>query len=108
MQLLVHGQFLIKGRLFGQITDGFLGLSRLVEQIVAGDDDSSGIRSEHAGQHAQRGRFASAVGAEKSQDLASRKGEVKPIDHPMIAVPPGQPFNAQQLVASHVTIGSFR
>ena len=64
----------VQRRLLRQIADALLGFNRLLENIMAVDDDRTGGRCETAGNDVHRRGFTRAVRAEKSVDLSLFNG----------------------------------
>jgi len=74
MQFHVLGrrQLAVEARILEHDAEGAADQSRLLDRVVAGDEQLPLARREHRRQHLDRRRLAGAVGAEKAEDDALR------------------------------------
>ncbi len=70
----------VERRRFRKVAGSPLGLDRLLEHVVAGDDRFSVCGRHVAGQHAHRRRLAGAVGSEEPENLPALRLEAHVID----------------------------
>src|SRR5690625_1782067 len=63
-----------------QVADVALGDNGVVLQVMAADFDAPGRRCQRAGEHAQRGRLAGAVGPEQAEDFALVQRQADVVD----------------------------
>jgi len=76
----------------GHVADTPLHLQGLLQDVEAGHYGGPPAGFEQAGQHADGGGLARAVGAEEAEQFAGEDGEVKPFDRRQTAVVLAQLF----------------
>src|SRR4030095_13043181 len=70
----------VERRRLGKVAGSTLGLDRLIEDVVAGNNRLS-IRGRHvAGQHTHGGGFSGAIGSKEPKDLSALSFEAHVVD----------------------------
>ena len=97
LQIGLHGEFGIEGRVFGKIADSGLHAQEVCVDIKPVDPDIALIRLQVAGQRLDQSGLSGAVGAKQTDDFAIpdfkckgaqgldraiRLGEIAYLDHP--------------------------
>ena len=78
--VLIDGQRLVEREALRHVADAALDCLGIARDVDAADDGRAGGRPQQTAQHADGGRLAGAVGAEKAEDLAGFDVERQLID----------------------------
>ncbi len=87
VQVLRHRHVHIHRRLLRQVADALFGLLRLLQDVVAVDDDFALGGGEITGHHVHGGGFASTIWAEKTVDFPFLDGQVQVVHRQVAAIP---------------------
>ena len=79
-EILVWGQAVVDHRLVGDPGDDRLGLQRILAGVDAEHRDGAGFGLQQAGDHAEDGGLAGAVGAEQRVELAAFDAQLQVFD----------------------------
>ena len=96
LQIFPGRQLVIEGELLGHVADPAPERFGLFRNAQTQHLHLSRRGSEQAGQHAQCGGFAAAVGAEKTVDLPSGHAEIQPVHRQKIAKAPADPLGTDR------------
>ena len=107
-QELARGQLLVDEGAVGDEAQGGLGRLRLAREVVAIDGDAARGGLEEAGDDADGGGLARAVGPEEAVDLARRHGEAHAVHGREGPVRLDQPFDLDHAVRRAATSSGWR
>mmetsp|Transcript_23364 Transcript_23364/g.55525 ORF Transcript_23364/g.55525 Transcript_23364/m.55525 type:complete len:246 (+) Transcript_23364:1539-2276(+) len=91
VEVLADGEVVVEPELLRHIADLALDGLALAAEIQAQHLAFTGVRRQQAAEHAQRGGFTAAVGAEEADDAAGADLQVDRIDHLAAAIGLGEP-----------------
>ena len=104
LQVFPHAQVFVEREALGHVTDSLFQRFRIAAGVEPEYVGLAGTWRQQSAKHADGGRFARAVGAEKAVDLAGGNVEIDFVDCHEGAETPGQParLDRKLIVGFHI------